>query len=272
MSRTMKRALPLLAATWLTACTSHPPPPQDDAMEVAITAGRQAMDNHRPDQAIPRFEDADRRALLRDDADALADIGYDLAAARLADGHPDAALAELERTRAALALRGHPAPPALDLVAAASLDRLARFPEAQAAATRAATSPDPAIAARALFLTGLIADHAGDRATLSDAATRLDRLDRTPHLPRWREADRLELEARAALATGRPDTALTATRAAIDLRRDDTDYPALRRTLRLAATISRALHRPNLAAAYDTQADQSLSAAAAPQVFSPRVW
>lgn len=250
-----------LALLLLSGCASHPAPPQDDAMEVAISAGRQAMDNHQPAQAIPRFEDANRRALLRDDAPALADIGYDLAAARLADNHPDAALSELARTRAALSLRGHPAPPALDLVEAAALDRLARLPEARIAATRAATSPDPAIAARALFLSGLIADHAGDRRGVIDASTRLDRLAPPKTLPRWRQADRLELAARAALASGHPDTALATIRQAIDLRRDDTDYPALRRGLRLAAAAAGALGQTNMAAAYEAQATQSLDAA-----------
>ena len=57
----------LLALLLLSGCASHPAPPQDDAMEVAISAGRQAMDNHQAEDEDGEDEAEEADAPAGDD-------------------------------------------------------------------------------------------------------------------------------------------------------------------------------------------------------------
>lgn len=254
----MRRSV-LLLPLWLASCGGGASLPSDDAMEQAFTAGRLLSSQKDPVAAQTQFETAYQRAILRDEAAAIGDAGYDLAAALLAQDRATEALATVARTRAALALRGHAQMAELSLVAAASLHRLGRDREAMAAARVAANDADADIAARATYVLGLAADASGDEATLAAACDALHRLPPRRSLARQADAD--ELAARLALRRDDPGAAELAARSASSERRLLLDYRGMRVALGLAAIAADRAGDPLRAVAYRRQVAESLAAA-----------
>jgi len=254
----LKRAL-LFLPLCLAACGGGASTPQDDAMEQAFTAGRLSLSQKDPAEAETQFQTAYRRAVARDDAAAIADAGYDIAAAQLARNHPSEALATVARTRAALALRGHMQPPALSLAEAGALHRLGQDNAAVPAALRAAQAKDADLAARATFLLGLVADAHGDTRALAAARDSV-RGPAGKALPPARRADADELSARLDLHRADPAAAERDALDAAEGRRTLLDYRGMRTALTLAAEAARRGGDPSRAAAYDRQVAESLAA------------
>ena len=224
-------------------------------MEQAFSAGRLLSSQRDPQAAETQFETAYKRAARRDDAAAIGDAGYDLAAAQLAQFHSESALATVARARAALALRGHRSTAELALVAAASLHQLGRDREAMAAALPATTSPDADLAERATYVLGLAADASGDVQTLAAAGDVLRRPHPKPSMARQADAD--ELAARLALRHDRTFAAEQAALSASAERRTLLDYRGMRVALELAARAAQQSGDTTRAAAYAQQADES---------------
>lgn len=220
-------------------------------------AGRLLSSQKDPQAAQAQFETAYRRAVGRDDAAAIGDAGYDLAAAQLAQDHAADALSTTESARRALALRGHVQTPELSLVKAASLYRLGRDREAMDAARLITMEPDVDLAERAIYVLGLAADGAGDVQTLAGACNTLRRPPKMPSLVRLADAN--ELAARLALDRGDQKGAEEAALAASVGRRTLLDYRGMRIALRLAAVAAGRSGAPTRAAAYEQQAAESLA-------------
>ena len=219
--------LPLLVA----GCGGSAPdvsPPTDETLQRETHAGRLAFELERDEEAVARFRAALARAQERDDLDAIADNGYNLAVAELHANAPGRALADARATRMELERRGAKLFPALQLAEATALYRTGAATEADRMAQLVQHSEDAEAAARATFLRGLIADDRGDLTGLATAVGALDAAETPPF-----EADAAELAARLALRRG--DAALARQQAAraVELRQTTLDYRGLARALAL---------------------------------------
>jgi len=256
--------LPLLLA----ACggSAKPaPPPSDETLQRDTTAGLQAYQMERPEQAITDYQAALTRAQARDDLPAIGDIGYNLAVAELDAGGPARALATARATEQELRRRGAAPFPALLLVEATALYRSGSLTQADALAAQVQASRDHDAAARATFLRGLIADERGDGAGLNAAAQRLGTLG-TPAL----QADAAELAARAALRRGDPAAAVRSAERTATLRQQTLDYRGLARALALGGKA--AARAGDTASAADFYLRAGRSAAAQGDKPAARAW
>ncbi|AHJ63311.1 Hypothetical protein GbCGDNIH3_1426 [Granulibacter bethesdensis] len=254
-------ALPALFMTTLLlcGCGGHgtQPLPQDQKLSNAFDTGLQAMRFLATDQAEQNFEAAYQQALLRDDASALHDAGYDLATAQLAHGKLQQSLDTLDRTRTGLLLRNdHAGKPLLDLVEASALYRAHRDTEAWQAASRALHTTDPALHERAAFVAGLIADRQKDLSALSSARQQID-----PALSPVAAADAKELDTRLAMQRSAWKEAIPAASDLADQRRALLDYRGMRTALTLAEDAAIRAGDVTLANAFHTRAVQSAEAA-----------
>jgi hypothetical protein len=198
-----------VAALALAACGGGAPvdtgPPPDVRLDQANTAGTQALSMDMPSLAVREYKVALARAYERDDAGAIADIAYNLALAQMKAGDSKAALATLRDTRAELERRHVQISAELFLVQAAAAYRNGD-PGAAAAAAQDALdrqAKDPDTVPRAWFIRGLVAADRGDGAALNQAIAALP-----PAKQADLQADRQELEGRAALLSNRPADAL----------------------------------------------------------------
>jgi tetratricopeptide (TPR) repeat protein len=246
-----------LALAALAACgggNKAPGPPRDVKLDQASSAGTQAMTMELTDVAIRQYRVALVRAYERDDAGAIADGAYNLALAQMKAGDPKAALATVRSTEAELDRRRTPIPAELSLVKAAASyranDPTGAVAAAQQALERSASDPDTA--PRAWFIRGLVAADQGDRATLGQATAAL-KASKSADL----EADRLELQGRAALLDGRTAAALTAFDQASANRQQALDYRGMARTLALSGEACVRLDRTAEAATYFLRAGRS---------------
>jgi hypothetical protein len=219
--------LPLLVA----GCGGSAPDasmPIDETLQQETQAGRLAFELERDEEAVTQFRAALARAQERDDLDAIADNGYNLADAELHANAPDRALADARATRLELERRAAKPFPALQLAEATALYRTGAVTEADRMAQVVQRSEDAQAAARATFLRGLIADDRGDLTGLATAAHALDAAETPPF-----EADASEIAARLALRHG--DAALARQQAAraAELRQTTLDYRGLARALAL---------------------------------------
>jgi hypothetical protein len=219
--------LPLLVA----GCGGSAPDasmPIDETLQQETHAGRLAFELERDEEAVTQFRAALARAQERDDLDAIADNGYNLAVAELHANAPDRALADARATRLELERRAAKPFPALQLAEATALYRTGAVTEADRMAQVVQRSEDAQAAARATFLRGLIADDRGDLTGLATAAHALDAAETPPF-----EADASEIAARLALRHG--DAALARQQAAraAELRQTTLDYRGLARALAL---------------------------------------
>jgi hypothetical protein len=223
------RLLPLLLLAACGGGSSKPAPPSDETLQRETTAGQQAYQMERPDQAIASYQAALTRAQARDDLKAIGDIGFNLAVAELDANDPSRALATARATEQELRRRGATPFPALLLVEATALYRSGSPAEADSLAAQVQAAGDHDTAARATFLRGVIADERGDEARLNAAARGLDKAG-APAL----QADAAELAARAALRRGDFEAARRSAERTVALRQQTLDYRGLARALALA--------------------------------------
>lgn len=230
----MIRPLPIAALLVgaLAGCggSREPAPPTDPVMERHATAGQLALTLEQPEQAVRQFRDGLARARERDDAAAIADLGFNLSVAQLQANQPEAALKTATEVGTELGRRRVAPLPALQLVNAVALYRTGNSAAADKLAAQVATATDRDAAARAVFLRGLIADDRGDTAGLRAAVAAIAGGSDPEH-----RADRAELSARLALRDGDPRTARARAKEAADLRRELVDYRSLARCLALQA-------------------------------------
>jgi hypothetical protein len=254
---TRSTVLTMSAMLALAGCgSSHPPTtPEDTTLHLDARAARSAFSLERPEEAATQYARALERARARDDAAAIGDYGYDLAVAQLAANHPKQALATVRTIRAELALRGVASFPELDLAEATALYRVGDKQAADQLAARILAGADPAAAARADFLRGLVADETGDAAGLNAALARLAQ----PVSPD-QQADADELSARRDLRQGAFTAATNEAEQAADLRRTSLDYRGMARALAVAADASQRAGNHQAAAEFYMRAGQSAAA------------
>lgn len=263
----MRRARLLLVPMVLTACGGRQQPTmsQDTVLQRHAEAAQAALSLERPAEAVAQYKAALIQAEARDDAKAIGDYGYDLAVAQLAANEPREALASVRLTQRELARRGVAAFPALILAEAVALYRTGARAEADRLAAQVEASNDPAAAARATFLRGLIADETGNQAWLNAALTRLAHPTSSEE-----RADVYELAARRDMRAGLFARAAREAAQAVELRRTDLDYRGMARALAVqAAAVARTGNRTEAADLY-MRAGQS--AAAQGDAGSARRW
>ena len=247
-----RRAGLWLALAGLAACSTPPPAMPSDATLARLGhAGDIAFALENPAQAADQYRATLGRARERDDAGAIADAGFNLAAAELRADHPAAALQTSREVQAELARRGSD-DPGFTLIIATALFRTGDAAGADRLAARLADRRTTGLADQAWFLRGLIADARGDGAALRTAAGSLS--------PTADPADRSELQARIAR------DAAAALRTA-DLRREALDYRGMARALGLAGQFTADAGQSS---DYYLRAGQS--AAARHDVLSARIW
>jgi hypothetical protein len=238
-------------ALLLAGCGGGRPPPEPPDAELARLArtGQLAFAQGRPDQAAALFREALARARTRDDAVAIGDQATNLAIAELRRRDDTVARDVAAQARGELSRRGAAVPPELTLAEATARWRLGD-PGAQALAQDAAAQP--ATAARASFLLGMIAADRGDAAGLAAARARVQD-----------PADAAELDARAASGTDAREKFL----AAATLRQDANDYAAMGRALAGAAAA-----QPSAADAADLWLRAGRAAAGARDRKNAELW
>ena len=230
------RLLPPLAALVLAACgggsPADPGPPPDARLDQANRAGTQALSMDMPSLAVRQYTTALQRAYERDDAGAIADVSYNLALAQMRAGDAKAAIATVRDAQRDLERRRAPVPAELFLVLAAASYRAGDLAAADSAAreTLSRTSGDGDTAPRAWFIRGLVAAQRGDGAALAQAIAALP-----PSKQADLQADREELEGRAALLGNRPADALALLQRAAANRQQALDYRGMARALASAA-------------------------------------
>ena len=253
----LRRWLALPAAMALGACggaPADPGPPGDVRIERASNAGAQALALDQPVEAARQYRQALAHAYERDDADAIADLGFNLAVAQLRAGAADEALRTVRQTRAELERRRRPVLPELMLVEAAAAWRMGAADRAFAAAqdVLSASPLSPDTAARAWFIQGLVFSQRGDAVGVGRALSAL-RASTQPDL----EADRLELQGHAARLAGSHAPAARAFEDAVDQRRIALDYRGMARALAHAGDASLSAGRTVDAAALLMRAGRS---------------
>jgi tetratricopeptide (TPR) repeat protein len=227
--------LSLLAALVLAGCgggtSTDTGPPPDAKLDQANRAGTQALSVDMPSLAVRQYKVALARAYERDDAGAIADVSYNLALAQMRAGDAKAALATLRDARAGLDRRHVQIPAELFLVQAAAAYRNGDLSGAASAAQEALDrqSKDPDTVSRAWFIRGLVAADRGDGAALNQAIAALP-----PTKQADLEADRQELQGRAALLDNRAADALARFEQAATDRQQALDYRGMARALSLA--------------------------------------
>jgi len=262
----MKRLVLLLGMVLFAACGGSKPPaqPEDRTFQRDTRAGRLALEQERPEEAIDQYRLALRRAEERDDLPAIGDLGYDLAVAELAADKPKDALATVRATRAELQRRGAAVFADFDLAEATALYRTGAPADADALAARVQETAGPA-AARASLLRGLIADERGDVPGLRAATAALAK-----PTTKTQEADAAELTARLRLREADPAGARAEAERSAELRRAALDYRGVARALSVAAAAARA--GGDMAGAADLYLRAGRSAAAHGDAVQARLW
>jgi hypothetical protein len=250
--------LSALAALALAACGGGGPvdsgPPPDVRLDQANSAGTQALSMDMPSLAVREYKVALARAYERDDAGAIADVAYNLALAQMKAGDSKAALATVRDARAELDRRHVQIPAELFLVQAAAAYRNGDLDGAAAAAQDALGRPakDPDTVPRAWFIRGLVAADRGDGAALNQAIAALP-----PAKQADLQADRLELEGRAALLGNRPADALALFEQSATNRQQALDYRGMARALSFAGGAALRSNRAAEAADFFLRAGRS---------------
>jgi len=227
--------LSLLAVLALAACGGgpvDPGPPPDVKLDQANNAGTQALSMDLPSLAVRQYKVALSRAYERDDAGAIGDVAYNLALAQMKAGDSKGAVATVRETRAELDRRRAAVPPELILVQAAASYRSGDLGTAASAAQdvldRGAKDPD--VVRRAWFIRGLVAADRSDAAGLAQAIAALAAPTKQADL----EADRQELQGRAALLANDSAGALSLFEQSASNRQQALDYRGMARALSLA--------------------------------------
>ena len=239
-------------------------PPVDEALDTALQGGADAIALRRFDDALRSYATAYGLAVTRDDAAAIGIAGVGRTVALERAGRAAEAVGVAAVTRADLERRFRAAPSMLDLAEGAALLQLGRPEEAARVVLPAETAAEAAVRERAVFLEGMAADALGDRQAVAAAVRRLSGAGANGKPDPTSTADRLELEARLALAQGAGRRALEQATMAADLRRTALDYRGMRRNLRLAAEAAALAGERAVAAALLADAAASESGGAAP--------
>jgi tetratricopeptide (TPR) repeat protein len=226
----------LLSVLALAACGASGPvdsgPPPDVKLDQANNAGTQALSMDLPSLAVRQYKVALSRAYERDDAGAIGDVAYNLALAQMKAGDSKGAIATAREARAELDRRRAAVPPELILVQAAAAYRSGDVGAAAGAAQdvldRGAKDPD--VVRRAWFIRGLVAADRSDAAGLAQAIAALAAPTKQADL----EADRQELQGRAALLANDPAGALSLFEQSASNRQQALDYRGMARALSLA--------------------------------------
>ncbi len=232
----MRQALALLSALALAACgggtPADPVPPPDIKLDQANAAGTQALSMDLPSVAVRQYKVALSRAYERDDAGAIGDVAYNLALAQMKAGDSKAAIATAREARAELVRRRAAVPPELILVQSAASYRTGDLGAAAGAAQEVIDSgaKDPDAIRRAWFIRGLVAADRSDATGLAQAIAALAPPTKQADL----EADRQELQGRAALLAGDSAAALTLFEQSAANRQQALDYRGMARALSLA--------------------------------------
>jgi predicted small lipoprotein YifL len=230
--------LSLLAVLALAACGGGGPvdtgPPPDVKLDQANKAGTQALSMDLPSLAVRQYKVALSRAYERDDAGAIGDVAYNLALAQMKAGDPKGAVATAREARAELDRRRAAVPPELILVQAAAAYRSGDLSAAAGAAQEVFDrgAKDPDVVRRAWFIRGLVAADRSDAAGLAQSIAALAALPPTKQADL--EADRQELQGRAALLANDPAGALTLFEQSATNRQQALDYRGMARALSLA--------------------------------------
>lgn len=226
----------------LAACASRPPPPapDDPLLDQLLRSGARAIEAEQPAQAARIYDQALDRARQRDAPGPLGEAAYGAALGRLLANDSPGARDVASAMRGELARRGIAPPAELTLTEATARFRLGENAAAAAllrdVEARAAESPDAA--RRALFLRGLLAERAGDQASLATLRVALGAPAETGFA-----ADARELAARDALLRANAAAALDEAAAAAELRRAGLDYRGLARALALQGEAAARLGR-----------------------------
>jgi hypothetical protein len=257
----------LLAAPLLGACggAQQPATREDPILRLHADAASSAMALDRTQEAIGQYRQAFDRAVARDDYAAIGDYGYNLAVAQLSLNQPKEALSSIRITHAELARRGPPSFPALDLAEATADYRLGERKKSDSIAARVEAGTDPASAAGAAFLGGLIADDRADAVGLDDAITGLGQPTSSDQ-----QANLAELLARRDRRQGMFAVAAAEAERAADLRRDILDYRGMARALEVAADAEARAGDREAATALYMRAAQSVAASGIRNPRAPR--
>ena len=231
----IRQSLSLSSLLILAACggsaPADPGPPPDIKLDQANKAGTQALSMDLPSVAVRQYKVALTRAYERDDAGAIGDVAYNLALAQMKAGDPKAAIATAREARAELDWRRATVPAELILVQAAAAYRSGDLGAATGAAQEVIErgSTDPDVVPRAWFIRGLVAADRSDAAGLAQAIAALP-----PAKQADIEADRQELQGRAALLAGDSSGALGLFEQSAGNRQQALDYRGMARALSLA--------------------------------------
>ncbi len=229
-------SLSLLSVLALAACGGGGPvdsgPPPDVKLDQANNAGTQALSMDLPSLAVRQYKVALSRAYERDDAGAIGDVAYNLALAQMKAGDAKGAVATVRETRAELDRRRAAVPPELILVQAAAAYRSGDLGAAAGAAQEVLDrgSKDPDVMRRAWFIRGLVAADRSDAAGLAQAIAALAAPTKQADL----DADRQELQGRAALLANDSAGALRLFEQSASNRQQALDYRGMARALSLA--------------------------------------
>ena len=225
----------MLALIALAACGGGAPvdtgPLPDVKLDQANKAGTQALSMDLPSLAVQQYKVALSRAYERDDAGAIGDVAYNLALAQMKAGDSKGAIATAREARGELNRRRAPVPPELILVQAAASYRIGDLGAAAGAAQEVLDSgaKDPDVVRRAWFIRGLVAADRSDAAGLAQAIAALP-----PTKQADLEADRQELQGRAALLANDSAGALSLFEQSASNRQQALDYRGMARALSLA--------------------------------------
>lgn len=234
----IRQRLSLLSMLALAACGGGGPvdtgPPPDVKLDQANNAGTQALSMDLPILAVRQYKVALSRAYERDDAGAIGDVAYNLALAQMKAGDSKGAIATVRETRAELDRRRAAVPPELILVQAAASYRSGDLGAAAGAAQEVLDrgAKDPDVVRRAWFFRGLVAADRRDAAALAQSIAALAALP--PPRQADLEADRQELQGRAALLANDSAAALTLFDQSATNRQQALDYRGMARVLSLA--------------------------------------
>ncbi|GBR69418.1 hypothetical protein [Gluconobacter kanchanaburiensis] len=207
----------------------------DQPYENAMDTGKSVYEIGQSSQAEAQYRTAMDRALMRDDAVAIHEAGFNLATVLLAQDQPRKTLQSLGTTEAALSLRNYADTSDLAVIRAAALYRLHDTVFASQAVERALKSPDSSIRERALYLSGLIAADLKQNSVLASRVADLASFHDVAAT-----VDRLELTARLNLLQMQPELAYGEALSVAQKRRDSLDYRGMRRALSLAADAAEA--------------------------------
>jgi tetratricopeptide (TPR) repeat protein len=241
-------------------------PPEPSGFDAQLTSGRKlarfAFERGQYDQAAILYGRALSLAYARDEAEAIGDIGYELAVTELRRGNAEEAASQANSARQELSRRGVVPFPDLLLVEAVARYAAGQPQEAEQLADGVLeqVSGSSLLAARAHFVKGQVAADDGDVEGLNDVLRRLG----SPQEPALR-ADRQELAGRAALLSVDPDRALSLFEQTVELRRGTDDFTGMARALSLAAEAAERSGRISEAADLYFRAGRSADARHAPE-------